>query len=180
MTKRDQNKVCKIIGVFNLSSSLVSLLVMIRPLFFVHGSVEGFVSLFGYSINVLGQKYISYSLDFISFSSFLLLLSNFLVVIFSVFLIYNDRFDGVFGAVLTNVVSLGILRGLLNGVVNELSNMNRIRDLSTTAGFIQFPQTVIEPTPTFYFLTNIYPIIIIIQVASTTSLYYVVFKDTND
>lgn len=153
-------------AVFNIISSFVILSMVVRPLYFLRGSVEGEVSLLYYRVAVLGQRYVSSGLDFVSVASFTILVSNFLVIVFSIFLIFKgDKFvDGMFGAVLSNLVSSGILRGLLNIVSSEVASMNRIRSLSTTAGYIWFPETRIESTPALNFLNNFYLIIIIFQV----------------
>ncbi len=148
-----------------------------QPLIVLHGSVEGWVSLVGYSLRVLGEPVDSHIYDYVAFMSVLVFLAAGLTAVFSAAAIASLNkprwqrvtIPGLFASSLILLVAFSITRALIGLVMLETSHI-RISSIRTSAGLIEFPRERIILTQAYYILTG-KPLLLLTVLSVTLSAY---------
>lgn len=117
---------------------ILILATLISPLYVFSGGVEGHVSLIGYNIKYLDQEVHSGMLDYIN--SIAVASSSVLAfLVLSLILLLKDKVIESAASSLTALPFYGIAKGISN-VISEETKLLTVRNISTTAGSIAFPQ----------------------------------------
>lgn len=117
---------------------ILILTTLISPLYVFSGGVEGHISLIGYNIKYLDQEIRSGMLDYIN--SVAAASSSVLAfLILSLILLLKNKTEESAASSLTALPFYGIAKGLSN-IISEETKLLTVRNISTTAGSITFPQ----------------------------------------
>jgi len=138
-----------IIGFYGISLGVFLILMFMEPLYVFRGGVQGYASLVGSKIIVLGESVRLPLLEYVRTVSILLFIPPPLIIITSALLIKDRRsYYLVLGSSLTLLTSDGILYALVRLINTELSQVV-IKNERTSAGLITFPHEVMAPTQAY-------------------------------